>query len=259
MPFLLFHHGEGKGGATLKRPFSKTQLIGALAIIFGIGMLIDILMHRFEPVALIFSVVILMLGQHFRKKGKRVRGNIFLIIGILALIANVFSSIAFQLVLVAVLIYIGYDLIASSQKPPILQVETKESVQNRRIVRCQPFLKNMPIGNYRVMDSIYELHDINIRYGLGDVQIDLTTAMIPEGETVIVIHGIAGNIRLYVPYDIEISLNHSVLVGNISLFGQKENGFNKNVVLMTEQYANAPRRIKIISSLLAGDTEVRHA
>ncbi|WP_028400409.1 cell wall-active antibiotics response protein LiaF [Ectobacillus panaciterrae] len=243
----------------MKRPFSKTQIIGILATIFAIGMLIDIVLHRFEPVALVFSVVLIMLGHHLRKKGKKVRGNVFFLIGVFTLIANIFSSVAFQLVFVTILIYIGYGLITSGQRPSVLRPELQENDQGKRIVQCQPFLKNLFVGNYRVADSIYELHDINIRYGLGDVKIDLTTAMIPEGETVIIIHGIVGNIRLYVPYDIEVSLNHSVLAGNISMLGHEEKGFNKNTLLMTEAYASAPRRIKIISSLLIGDTEVRHA
>ena len=33
-----------------------------------------------------------------------------------------------------------------------------------------------------MMDHIYELEDINVQYGACDVEIDLTTAMIPEGK-----------------------------------------------------------------------------
>ena len=39
----------------------------------------------------------------------------------------------------------------------------------------------MFVGNIRMMDHIYELEDINVQYGACDVEIDLTTAMIPEG------------------------------------------------------------------------------
>ena len=58
------------------------------------------------------------------------------------------------------------------------------------------------------------------------------------------------------PYDIELSLNHSVIVGRV-LLRHEETGFNRNVTFRTEQYKEAPRRIKIISSLVVGDTEVR--
>jgi lia operon protein LiaF len=259
MPFLLLYDNNGRAGIEVKRPFSKTQVIGILAIIFGIGMLIDIVLHRFEPFTLVFSVFLLILGQHLRKKAKKTRGNILLLIGFFTLVVNIFSSAAFQLVFITILIYVGYSLLSSHQRPAVLHPEFKEAEKGKCVIQSQPFLKNMLIGNYRIANSIYELHDINIRYGLGDVKIDLTTAMIPEGETVIIIHGLVGNIHLYVPYDIEVSLNHSVIVGNISMLGHEEQGFNKNTLLTTEAYAVAPRRIKIITSLLVGDTEVRYA
>ncbi|UOY93537.1 cell wall-active antibiotics response protein LiaF [Ectobacillus sp. JY-23] len=242
----------------MKRTFYKTQIMGALLIIFALGMLLDIIFHRFEPVALVFSVALILLGQYFRKKEKKVRGNVLFLVGVFTLIVNVFSSAAFQLVFVTLLIYGGYELLMSNQRR-VVTPKLVESTQGKRIVQVQPFFKNMLVGNYHMMGSVYELHDINIRYGLGDVKIDLTTAMIPEGETVLVIHGLVGNIRLYVPYDIEISLNHSVLLGNISMLEYKEKGFNKNICLVTEAYQAAPRRIKIISTLLIGDTEVRYA
>ncbi|MFD3446189.1 cell wall-active antibiotics response protein LiaF [Microbacteriaceae bacterium 4G12] len=243
----------------MKRQFSKTELTGILAIIFGIGILIDIIAHRFEPVALVFSIGMIIFGRNLRKKGKKVQSNILLVGGFFILIINLFSSAAFQLLFVSILFYIGYQLWLSKQEPTTVQIETKESEGTKPVICSQPFLKNMFIGNHRIMNHIYQLDDINIWYGVGDVHIDFTMAMIPEGETVIIIHGLIGNVRLYVPYDIEVSVNHSVLVGNISMLGHEEKGFNKNVILRTEQYADSSRRIKIISSLLIGDMEVRYA
>lgn len=108
-----------------------------------------------------------------------------------------------------------------------MKVEIKEKGiidEEKQIYRTEPYLKNMFVGNVRMMDHIYELEDINVQYGACDVEIDLTTAMIPEGETVIVIRGVVGNIRLYVPYDIELSLNHSVIVGVCSCQVMKRQG-----------------------------------
>ncbi|MBO9128330.1 cell wall-active antibiotics response protein LiaF [Bacillus sp. 165] len=242
----------------MKKQFSKTEMMGFLAVIFGIGIIIDIVTGRFEPMALVFAFVMIMIGRYFRDKGKTVRGNVFIIIGVLVVCISVFSSVAFQLVLVAIIGYVGYQLYISKQQPTMISVKIKESIKEKSIVEEQPFMSNFLVGNHRIIDQIYELQDVNIRYGLGDVQIDFTMAMIPEGETVIVLHGLVGNIRLFIPYDVEVSLNTSVLFGNITMFGHQAGGFNKNIVLKTEQYGEASRRIKIISSLLVGDTEVRY-
>ncbi|MCM3734696.1 cell wall-active antibiotics response protein LiaF [Bacillus cytotoxicus] len=244
----------------MKKQFSKTQLLGMLLIIFGFGLFLDMILGHFEPGALIFAFIMIMFGRHYRKKNRYVRGNVCLFVGGLVFLFFLFSSAAFVLVLFASLAFIGYQLIQSQQKTKSVQVEIKEEEyinEEKQIYRTEPYIKNIMVGNVRIMDHIYELEDVNIQYGVGDVEIDLTTAIIPEGETVIVIRGVIGNIRLYVPYDIELSLNHSVIVGRISLPSHEETGFNRNVKFRTEQYKEAPRRIKIISSLIVGDTEVR--
>ncbi|MBO1578338.1 MULTISPECIES: cell wall-active antibiotics response protein LiaF [Bacillus] len=244
----------------MKKQFSKSQLVGMLLIIFGFGLFLDMVLGHFEPGALIFAFIMIMFGRHYRKKNRYVRGNVFLFVGGIVFLFFLFSSAAFVLVVFACLAFIGYQLIQGQQKPKTVQVEIKEKGyidEEKQIYRTEPYLKNIMAGNIRMMDHIYELEDINVQYGVGDVEIDLTTAMIPEGETVIVIRGVIGNIRLYVPYDIELSLNHSVIVGRVLLPGHEETGFNRNVTFKTEQYKEAPRRIKIISSLVVGDTEVR--
>ncbi|EMA6342039.1 cell wall-active antibiotics response protein LiaF [Bacillus cytotoxicus] len=244
----------------MKQQFSKTQFVGMLLIIFGFGLFIDMISGRFEPGGLIFAFIMIMFGRHYRKKNRYVRGNVFLFIGGLVFLFFLFSSAAFVLVVFACLAFIGYRLIQGQQKQQAVQVQIKEKGyidEDKPIYRSEPYLKNMMVGNVRMMDHIYELEDINVQYGVCDVEMDLTTAMIPEGETVIVIRGVIGNIRLYVPYDIELSLNHSVIVGRVLLPGHEETGLNRNVTFKTEQYREAPRRIKIISSLVVGDTEVR--
>lgn len=241
----------------MRKQYSKIQLLGILLILFAVGLFIDMIFGDFEPGALIFAFIMILIGRNYRKKKRHVRGNVFLFVGIITFFFFLFSSAAFVLVICACLAFLGYQLLQGHGKPKVVQVKTKEESGEKTIYRTQPYIKNMMVGNLRMIDCVYELEDINIQYGLGDVEIDLTTAMIPEGETVIVIRGVVGNIRLYVPYDIELSLNHSVLVGKVSLPGHEESGLNRNVILMTEQYKEAPRRIKIISSLLVGDTEVR--
>jgi lia operon protein LiaF len=244
----------------MKKQFSKTQFVGMLLIIFGFGLVLDMILGHFEPGALIFAFIMIMFGRNYRKKSRYVRGNVLLFVGGLIFVFFLFSSAAFVLVLFACLAFVGYQLIQGQQKSKMVQVEIKEKGyinEEKQIYRTEPYLKNIMVGNVRIMDHIYELEDINVQYGIGDVEIDLTTAMIPEGETVIVIRGVIGNIRLYVPYDIELSLNHSVVIGKVVLPNHEETGFNRNVIFKTEHYKEAPRRIKIISSLIVGDTEVR--
>ena len=62
-----------------------------------------------------------------------------------------------------------------------------------------------------MMKDPFELNDLNVSGFIGDVKIDLSKAMIPEGESTMTISGVIGNVDVYVPPDIEVSVSSSAL------------------------------------------------
>ena len=54
------------------------------------------------------------------------------------------------------------------------------------------------IGELRMMKDPFELNDLNVSGFIGDVKIDLSKAMIPEGESTMTISGVIGNVDVYV-------------------------------------------------------------
>ena len=167
----------------MKKHFSKTQFMGMLLIIFGFGLFLDMILGHFEPGGLIFAFIMIMFRIHYRKKNRYVRGNVFLFVGGIVFLFFLFSSAAFVLVVFACLALIGYQLIQQGHQQKAMKVEIKEKGyidEEKQIYRTEPYIKNMFVGNVRMMDHIYEIEDINVQYGACDVEIDLTTAMIPE-------------------------------------------------------------------------------
>jgi len=126
MPFLLCICDK-KGGAEMKKHFSKTQLMGMLLIIFGFGLFLDMILGHFEPGGLIFAFIMLMFGRHYRKKNRYVRGNVFLFVGGIVFLFFLFSSAAFVLVVFACLALIGYQLIQQGHQQKAMKVEIKDS------------------------------------------------------------------------------------------------------------------------------------
>lgn len=254
----------------LKDIHTKTEIVGLVTVVFGIGLGLDILtnnkshgFHLFSngfPFSIIFPILLLYIGQKQRKKGKSVAGNIFLLMGLLMLAGTILTSAAFQLVMIALLIYYGYHLYKSSsrRKKVNVEVQPSSSEETKEFIQVEPYFKNMVVGEMRNIGETYELDDIDIQYGFGDVHIDLSNTMIPEGETVILIRGIVGSIHLYVPYDIDLSIHTSSVFGKINLLEQSKAVFNKSQKFQTKEYKTATRKIKIITSLLIGDIEVRN-
>ncbi|WP_088102655.1 cell wall-active antibiotics response protein LiaF [Halalkalibacter urbisdiaboli] len=120
-----------------------------------------------------------------------------------------------------------------------------------------PSIRRSLIGDIHYTREQFELRDMTIWNGLGDVRLDVSKAIIPEGETVVIIQGLIGQIDVYVPDDLAISVQASSMIGEISLFHEKHSGLNQQLNVSSQDYKQAPRRVKFILSTVIGEVKVR--
>ncbi|MDQ0299860.1 lia operon protein LiaF [Salibacterium salarium] len=130
------------------------------------------------------------------------------------------------------------------------------TIRNEPIVT--PSQKNIFIGDFKLMKRTFALQDMNLKYGIGDIAIDFSKAIVDEGETVVVLHGGIGDVDLYIPSDLNISIQASASLGDINVFKHREEGINKQAVVQTENYKESNRKVKIIISVILGDIDVRY-
>ncbi|MGE6258582.1 cell wall-active antibiotics response protein LiaF [Heyndrickxia sporothermodurans] len=237
------------------RKISDQNTLSWLILVAVVGILFEISFNTDSLISLGISAVLIYFGK---KKSSKSSGIIFMIIGISIALITIISTVFFKLVLFSVLIYLLFRYRKKKKEPKIIKVETIEPTEQSKMNRKQPYIKNKFFGNQRIERNIYEWDDINIQCGLGRTVIDLSMTMLPLGESTVVIRGVAGSIQLLVPYDIEISVNHSSITGNVSIYGLEENVFNQNTIYFSENYEESSRKIKIITSLPFGDLEVKH-
>lgn len=119
-------------------------------------------------------------------------------------------------------------------------------------------VKHSLIGNLYLTAPRWELTDMNIWHGIGEVKIDLSRAIVHETETVLIINGWIGDIDIYVPYDLEVAISANINIGDIDVFGNKEGGFNRNMSIETNNYRDAAKRVRIIISLNVGDVDITY-
>lgn len=260
----------------MKRKYSRlTHLFLGIAIIFaGIGILFNSLgLLDFHP-GMLFPFLILYGGARFLNRGRRFIGTILTILGVLFFLdvwlhidAGELIGFAFSMAM----IYWGYRLIRSKKEeielPTIATIDqSNEQPLEQEIPRSHPHtfgysmdtphLKQSLIGNLYLTGSRWELKDMNIWHGIGDVKIDLSRALIHDGETVIMISGWIGDIDLYIPYDLDVSFMAHVNIGDIDVFGNKQGGLNRSVSLTTSGYHHANKKVRIIVTLLVGDIDM---
>lgn len=225
----------------------------------------------------IFSLFVIAIGYLLLKKKKKIVGCVFIIFGGLILLESWFGiSIGdlIGLIISIALIYYGYRMVRNKQKGEkvfesknynegIFQSEIKtasgrkdDSSNAYRIIIPQK--KHTLIGSCLLTGSRWELTDLDIWQGIGDVKIDLSHANISENKSTIVINGWIGDVDIFVPYDLDVMVIARVTLGEIKIFGNKESGLNRSTTIETTGYSKAVKRVEIVVNLFIGDIDVNY-
>lgn len=119
--------------------------------------------------------------------------------------------------------------------------------------------KSTFIGDFHLGQDYWELRPMNISQFIGDTTIDLTKAQVPYGETKINISSFIGDVKVYVPRDVDLGIRVSTssFIGDVHLLKQKESGFMRSVEVESPYYQESSRRVRIEVSTFIGDVKVK--
>lgn len=231
---------------------SWALLIGAIVLFIEVA---------FFNSGVIFSLLVAA-GMIFigRKWMPRSIGKLFFWFGVVFFSISIFNMMTFKFLMLAILIHLFIQYFQNKKQPkqikPVIK-ETQGSV-TPECIQKKPILENIFYGERKTDEHVYEWNDINIQTGIGDTNIDLSYTVLPKGETIIFIRSLVGNLQVLVPYDVEVSVNHSVIAGKTKILQlEGEKTFNLNLQYQTKGYENADQKIKILTSFLVGDLEVK--
>ncbi|WP_079505393.1 cell wall-active antibiotics response protein LiaF [Mesobacillus jeotgali] len=226
------------------------------------GLILLLLEVSFFNEGLIFSLLASGAMIYFgRSLMPRKSGKLLFWAGLFFLLSSVFSMMTFRFFLLAVLVYLAYQYIQSKKKPeiitPVLQ-EPEKANGKEMLIEKPPLFKNRFFGHQETPSYVYDWDDVNIQAGIGDSVIDLSLTVLPKGETVIFIRNLIGNVKVYVPYDLEVTLRHSSVVGSAEIFEHQEaRVLNQSLFIQTPGYEQASQKVKIFTSMVAGNIEVK--
>ncbi|WP_326717667.1 cell wall-active antibiotics response protein LiaF [Vagococcus jeotgali] len=213
------------------------------------------------PILVFLVIAILNLVYVFFKK-RRTSFNQFqmiaaLIVGVLCLL----SSPAIWVMIIVGILYFGLvgvefsgiNILNSmtSKKKQIKMIKTTSKIN-----KSGKRFKRSWIGSQRLGNDTYEWDDINMIVGIGDTIIDLGNTLLPKEDNVVIIRKGFGRTRILVPTGIGILLEHSSLRGSVQFDDELYQLSNESIKLYSQDYDEAARRLKIITSTLFGDIEV---
>ncbi|TGB02721.1 cell wall-active antibiotics response protein LiaF [Halobacillus salinus] len=230
----------------------STDTINTILIIGVILLIVEVVFFEGGLVfSLIFFGFMLYVGW---KKYRKTWGKIFFWLGLIVLVFTVLSMIAVRFLIVAIIFLFVRDYYRTKKTPERI---TPEIIDQEIPDHTEPILKQKLFGNESTPNS-YVWQDINIHGGFGDRVIDLSQTVLPKDEAVISIRHLVGNLVIYVPYDVEVSILHSSVFGRSAIFQyQKSKVLNQVVSYQTPGYSSQRPRVKIVTSLLSGNLEVK--
>jgi hypothetical protein len=93
----------------------------------------------------------------------------------------------------------------------------------------------------------------------GEVRLDLTSAVLPEGETDLSVSTVFGEVRVLLPAGVAAHVRAGTLVGDIEVLGQRGGSFFADLDGATDDLATATRRVKLDVRTVFGEVAVRRA
>ncbi|WP_102346359.1 cell wall-active antibiotics response protein LiaF [Bacillus sp. Marseille-P3661] len=226
-----------------------------------IGVILLIVEVAFFNGGLVFTVVFSSFLSYIGwKKYQRIWGKVLFWIGIISLVITILNMIAVRFLFIAAIVLFVIHYSRSKKEPEkiIPQFEKDEDIKPQEpLIKIEPLLEQRLLGDQKTSDTVYKWHDVNIHGGFGDRIIDLSNTVLPE-ESIISIRHFIGNIKVYVPYEVEVYIIHSSLIGRASLLGEHYiKLMNQSISYQSEEYYSKKPRVKILTSIWSGDIEVK--
>lgn len=274
-----------------------TLLVGIAIIVAGAGIFLDAVGLMNFSIFSLWPLILLYYGLKEWGKGKRVTGGILTGLGVL-FVLNIWFDIGietvFALVLSGGLIFFGIRLIRSRNgKEPLYpwkqaftetyqqpsssgesgSTEQASYAESKGPGYAPPFsemrmhvghgeahknTRSTLIGDFHLTSGRYELSDMHVWHGFGNVVIDLSRALLLEDEVTLTINGWINDITIYVPVDLACSVTAEVMVGDLGVFGHHQGGMNRRVSMRSENFDTAAQKVSLKIGLFIGDIDVKY-
>ncbi|MDQ0256501.1 lia operon protein LiaF [Evansella vedderi] len=233
--------------------------------IFLIGIALLFIELFFFNSGLVFTLLLFsFLSFIGRKNYHKTIGKVLFWVGIIILFLTIINMLAVRFLVIAAIALFFIHYKKSTDEPEKVdpansrhQQGTGASQTHENLVYVEPLFRNRFFGSEKTSEKPYQWRDINVHGGFGDKIIDLSNTVLPD-DPVISIRQVVGNVKIYVPYDVEVSILHSSLFGRATIFNKKHlQLFNQSLSYQTEDYGTGAPRVKIVTSLMSGDIEVK--
>ncbi|MBD8841410.1 cell wall-active antibiotics response protein LiaF [Paenibacillus sp. FSL R5-0623] len=112
------------------------------------------------------------------------------------------------------------------------------------------------MARYYWDQSSWTLRSMSLWHAIGEVNADLSLSIPEEKQTIVLLQGVMGNVRLTLPEDYGVEIEASVLFGRINLLGEQDSGMMNKLVWRTPGYESSEHKAKFVISYIVGDLSI---
>jgi predicted membrane protein len=155
------------------------------------------------------------------------------------------------LILIGIRIFFRYGR-SSTQSSPAGSVTTGATQEwNASMVN-----NSNVFGDVDLKINSKEFRGGSISNTFGDMNIDLSEIALAEGEQLLKIDGVFGDLHVLVPKDIEIAATTHSVFGDVRVLGNMKSGFGQEIFYSSPNYSAASKKLRIVSNQVFGDVKV---
>lgn len=182
------------------------------------------------------AIVVIGLGIYKLRSGENRTGYVLIGLGLLFLSLS-HISILFAIILIS----FGYYLIRSNQ------LQKDPSYKQRHNI----------LESIRWNREPWVLNNMSVWSIVGEVNLDLSLAIIEQPETTLVFQGIVGDIDIIVPDDVGVRIESTILIGETKIGLEQQDGLVTRMNWQSMNYNTADQRVIITLSYVVGDVHVK--
>lgn len=206
-------------------------------------------------ISIAFSALFLYIGW---KNFEMIWGKIVFWLFLISVFFLVLNLVAVRFFVLAAVVILLINYTKSTKEPTYIKPILPGEAKPEKLIRMEPLFDHTIFDDQHTEETVYQWRDVNIHGLMGERVIDLSNTVLPRDTAVISIRHGLGNIEIYVPYEVEVSVHHSAIFGKAHIFDENHKKlFNKSLYYQTENYDTGVSRVKIITSLFSGDIEVK--
>ncbi|NMO95583.1 cell wall-active antibiotics response protein LiaF [Paenibacillus lemnae] len=203
-------------------------------VLIGAG--VFMLFGRWFGFFTIIALLLMAAGVQQIRFGWARRGYILLGIGAVLLLLD-------QMMLV-----IGIGLISLG----FFYHKARRAHKNDSFIQQQNFMSNFDWNR-----APWVMRSLSVWHVLGEADLDLSLAMPEEKETVLMFHGLLGDMDIAIPEYYGVKIEAFVLFGSIDTGRQRETGVMNRLNWRSPNYETCDYKVKCIVFYLGGDLSIR--